>query len=173
MPVLQGLAGAESCFKCPKRRNPGETGWYFVQFEDTQRIPGPGRLHVCPKDYLEFAESERKRWTPVADATDNHDPQANGSDAPRQTWPHQNGSVASPDGIACTADELITLLTRRGLTGWAFLVRDVAVGRVRRIHLRQLPADPEIRGALMTYLYSAGTAVTISRVFLNHQRQLR
>jgi hypothetical protein len=173
VPALQGAAGAESCFKCPKRRIPGEAGWYFVHFEDAQRVPGPCRLYVCPKDYLEFAESERTRWAPVAGATDHHDDHVNGSGAPGQAWPHENGSVAPQPGTACSADELITLLTGRGLAGWAFLVRDVAAGRVRRIHLRQLPADPEIRGALVTYLYSAGTAVTMSRVCQNHQRYPR
>jgi hypothetical protein len=66
---------------------------------------------------------------------------------------------------------LITLLGHRGLAGWAFLVRDVAEGRVRRVHLRQLPADPEIRHALVAYLQSAGTAVTLSRSFLIQQRR--
>jgi hypothetical protein len=108
---------------------------------------------------------------PVAQPGDNHRP--NGSSAPNEPSPHQNGSGAVHEGAACTADELITLLTRRGLAGWAFLVRDVAAGRVRRLHLRQLPADPEIRGALVTYLHSVGTAVTISRIFLNHQRHSR
>jgi hypothetical protein len=90
---------------------------------------------------------------------------ANGDHAP-------NGSAAAPDvPPPCTADELITLLAHRGLAGWAFLVRDVAAGRVRRIHLRQLPADPEIRRALVAYLQSAGTAVTISRIFLSQQRR--
>jgi len=172
VPVRQGPVGAESCFKCPKRRNPGETGWYFVHFEDAQRIPGPCRLYVCPKDYLEFAAPERNRWTPLAGAGDNQNHDTNGSGLGNGWSPHHNG-LAAHDGPACTADELITLLTRRGLAGWAFLVRDVAAGRVRRLHLRQLPADPEIRGALVTYLHSAGTAVTVSRFFRNHQRVSR
>ena len=170
--VRQGPAGAESCFRCPKRRNPGEPGWYFVHFEDGQRLPGPCRLYVCPKDYLEFAASERERWAPLADADDIHSQPTNGSSPANGSSPHHNGSAAN-GGSACTADELITLLTRRGLAGWAFLVRDVAAGRVRLLHLRQLPADPEIRGALVTYLHSAGTAVTVSRIFLNHQRLSR
>ncbi len=170
--VLQGPAAAERCFKCPKCRGHGETGWYFVYFDDT-RIPGPCRLYVCPKDYLQFAASERKRWMPVAEAGDDRDHRPNGSSAPNEPLPHQNGSSMAHERPACTADELITLLTRRGLAGWAFLVRDVAAGRVRRLHLRQLPADPEIRGALVAYLHSAGTTVTISRIFLNHQRRSR
>jgi hypothetical protein len=143
-----------------------------VHFEDAQRIPGPCRLYVCPKDYLEFAASERQRWTPLACAGNNHNHDTNGSGPANGSSPHHNGSAAH-DGPACTAEELITLLTRRGLAGWAFLVRDVAAGRVRRLHLRQLPPDPEIRGALVTYLHSAGTAVTVSRFFLNHQRPSR
>jgi len=71
----------------------------------------------------------------------------------------------------CSADELIALLGHRGLVGWVFLVRDVAAGRVRRVHLRQLPADREIRQALIAYLHSAGTAVTLSRTFLDQQRR--
>jgi len=110
---------------------------------------------------------------PVAEAGDDHDHRPNGTRVSNEPSPHQNRSSAAHEGPACTADELIMLLTRRGLAGWAFLVRDVAAGRVRRLHLRQLPADPEIRGALVTYLHSAGTAVTISRIFLNHQRRSR
>lgn len=174
MLVRHGPTGAESCFRCPKRRSPGETGWYFVHFEQGQRIPGPCRLYVCPRDYLEFAASERQRWIPLAGA-DTHDYPANASSPSNGSSPW-NGS--SPDhnrsaphgGPACTADELVTLLTRHGLAGWAFLVRDVAAGRVRRLHLRQLPADPEVRGALVAYLHSAGATVTISRTFLNQQR---
>ena len=110
---------------------------------------------------------------PVAEVGDDHDHRQNGSGSPNEPSPSQNGSGTAHGGPACTADELITLLTQRGLTGWAFLVQDVAAGRVRRLHLRQLPADPEIRGALVTYLHSAGTALTISRLFLNHQRPFR
>ena len=169
MLVRQGPTGAELCFRCPKRRNPGETGWYFVHFVEGQRIPGPCRLYVCPKDYLEFAASERQRWMPLADAGHHNGHPTNGSSAWNGSSLHHNGPT--PHGEpACTADELITLLTRHGLVGWAFLVRDVAAGRVRRLHLRQLPADPEIRSALVTYLHSAGTTITVSRIFLNQQR---
>lgn len=170
--VLQGPAGPASCFKCPKRRTPGEAGWHYVHFVDDHRIPGPCRLYVCPKDYLEFAVSERARWMPLTDVDETRGGSTNGSGA-LNAPPHQNGSVVSDVGPACTADELVALLTRRGLAGWAFLVRDVAAGRVRRLHLRQLPAEPEIRGALVAYLHSAGTALTISRSFVTHQHRTR
>jgi len=86
----------------------------------------------------------------------------------------QNEAAPAPvEAPTCSPDELIELLSIRGLAGWAFLVRDVAAGRVRRVHLRQLPADPEIRRALMAYLQSAGTAVTVSRSFLDNERRFR
>ena len=167
-PLLHEPAGAESCFKCPKRRSPGEPGWYFVHFTDAHRVPGPCRLYVCPKDYFQFAALERERWVPVLEGG-HEGPPGNGVSSSPTSWPFPNESAPVHEGAACSADELITLLTRRGLAGWAFLVRDVAAGRVRRLHLRQLPAEPEIRSALVTYLHSAGTAVTISRIFMNHQ----
>ena len=161
LPVAQRPDGAERCFRCPKERHHDDPGWYFVDLEERGRLLGPCRLYVCPQDYIGFAASERDRWTPVGEAGNgaigDHDP---------------NGSASlMKDTPPCSADELITLLAHRGLAGWAFLVRDVAAGRVRRVHLRQLPADPEIRRALVAYLHSAGTAVTISRVFLSQQRR--
>jgi hypothetical protein len=161
LPVAQRPDGAERCFKCPKERGHGDPGWYFVDLEERGRLLGPCRLYVCPQDYLGFATSERNRWMPLGEM----DHAANGDHA-------SNGSTPVPeDAPPCTADELLTLLAHHGLAGWAFLVRDVAAGRVRRIHLRQLPADPEIRRALVAYLQSAGTAVTISRIFLRQQRR--
>lgn len=161
LPAVQQPDGAERCFKCPKERSHGDPGWYFVDLEERGRLLGPCRLYVCPEDYLGFAVSERDRWTPIGEV-------GNGASGDRDP----NGSASLlKDPPPCTADELIALLGHRGLAGWAFLVRDVAAGRVRRVHLRQLPADPEIRQALVTYLHSAGTAVTISRVFLKHQRR--
>ena len=122
---------------------------------------GPSRLYVCPEDYLNFSASERGRWTPVLAAGQGY----NGDQA-------QNGSTPEPQETSpCSAEELISLLSQRGLAGWVFLVRDVAAGRVRRVHLRQLPADPEIRRALVAYLHTAGAAVTISRIFLSQQRR--
>jgi len=161
LPVAQRSDGAERCFKCPKERHRDDPGWYFVDLEERGRLLGPCRLYVCPQDYLRFAAFERDRWTPLGEvgngAAGDHDP---------------NGPTSIlKDTPPCSADELITLLAHHGLAGWAFLVRDVAAGRVRRIHLRQLPADPEIRRALVAYLQSAGTAVTISRIFLSQQRR--
>ena len=165
--IAQVQRTAARCFKCPKERRPGDPGWFFVDLQESRRLPGPPRLYVCPDDYLEFAVFERDRWTPLLDLP--------------------NGS-ASPDGAgsvpvtanagdsmapACTAEDLVAALAGRGLTGWAFLVRDVAAGRVRRVHLRQLPADPEIRRSLVAYLHSAGAIVTVSRIFRNHERRAR
>ncbi len=161
VPVAQHQDGAERCFKCPKERRRGDPGWYSVDLEDTPRPMGPSRLYVCPQDYLDFAASERGRWAPVI-ATGNGD---NGDHV-------QNGSgPACEETPSCSAEELIARLAHQGLAGWAFLVRDVAAGRVRRVHLRQLPADPAIRQALVAYLQSAGAAVTISRIFLSQQRR--
>ncbi len=152
---------AERCFKCPKERRHGDPGWYFVHLDDPRKCLGPSRLFVCPEDYLDFSMSERGRWVPLAGET-------NGEDGEHRT----NGPTSgAEDAAPCTADELITLLALRGLAGWAFLVRDVAAGRVRRIHLRQLPADPEIRRALVSYLQSAGTTLTVSRIFLSNERR--
>ena len=155
--------GLERCFKCPKERRPGDRGWYFVELREPRESLRPGRLYVCPEDYLDFAADEKRRWTLIGDAA--------GALPPTQG---QNESVPPPPEVqSCTADELIELLSHRGLAGWVFLVRDVAAGRVRRIHLRQLPADPEIRKALLAYLHSAGTTVTVSRTFLDNERRFR
>ncbi len=161
MPVARRLDGAERCFKCPKERRHGDPGWHFVHLDDDRKCLGPSRLYVCPDDYLDFATSERGRWSALADA-------ANGEHGDHGS--HGSASIG-PETAPCSADELITLLALRGLAGWAFLVRDVAAGRVRRVHLRQLPADPEIRRALVSYLHSAGTAVTVSRIFLSNERR--
>lgn len=161
VPVAQRHDAAERCFKCPKERRHGDPGWYVVDLDGSQRFMGPSRLYVCPEHYLDFAVSERGRWTPLLLSGNGN----NGDHA-------QNGS--SPllqEAPACNADEVISLLAQRGLAGWAFLVRDVAAGRVRRVHLRQLPADPEVRRALVAYLHSAGAAVTLSRTFLTQQRR--
>jgi hypothetical protein len=159
--VAQRHGGAERCFKCPKERRPGEPGWHSVDLDDIPRPMGPCRLYVCPEDYLDFAASERGRWAPVLTT-------GNGSNGDGV----EDGSApVHPETSTCTAEELIDLLGHRGLAGWAFLVRDVAAGRVRRVHLRQLPADPEIRQSLMAYLQSAGAAVTVSRSFLTQQRR--
>jgi len=151
------------CFRCPKERRQGDPGWYFVDLQESRRLPGPPRLFVCPDDYLEFATFERVRWTLLLEPS-------NGSASPDDA-----GGVPAVDATApaCTAEDLIAALAGRGLAGWAFLVRDVAAGRVRRVHLRQLPADPEIRRSLVAYLHSAGAIVTVSRIFKNQERRLR
>ena len=158
------------CFKCPKVRRLGDPGWHFVELQDSRRLPGPSRLYVCPEDYLDFAVGERSRWSALPDASNGQERLDGNGSAPADA----NGTApGSADAPACTADELIAVLAVRGLAGWAFLVRDVAAGRVRRVHLRQLPADPEIRKSLMSYLHSAGAIVTISRSFLSHERRFR
>ena len=133
------------CFKCPKERRGSDPGWYFTDVQD-RRGGGLGwvRVYVCPRDYAQFAEPERPRWTPVFKMPAGL-PMVEPPPLPRPSGP----------------EELIDALSRRGLSGWVFLVRDVAQGRVRRIHLRQLPAEPEIRQALMSYLQSAGTHITL------------
>ncbi len=95
------------------------------------------------------------------------------ADDTRPTRGQKDSAPPLAEGPTCSPDELIELLSLKGLAGWVFLVRDVAAGRVRRVHLRQLPADPEIRRALMAYLHSAGTAVTVSRSFLDNERRFR
>ena len=116
---------------------------------------------MCPEDYLDFAADERRRWALIRDGA----AEVPATDGKNESPP------APPEAPACTAEELIELLSNRGLAGWVFLVRDVAAGRVRRIHLRQLPADPEIRKALLAYLHSAGTTVTVSRIFQDQERR--
>ena len=133
------------CFKCPKERRGSDPGWHFTDVQD-RRSGGVGwlRVFVCPRDYALFAESERPRWTPVCDMPAGL-PVVEPPPLPRVFGP----------------EELVETLSRRGLSGWVFLVKDVAAGRVRRIHLRQLPADPEIRQSLISYLQSAGTHITL------------
>ena len=134
-------------------------------------------MYVCPDDYLDFATAERRRWNPVLDGSggsqDQESPHAH--EHAKDAVPNgaNNAAPARPGAPARTADELVTLLTQRGLSGWAFLVRDVAAGRVRRVHLRQLPADREVRDALLAYLHSAGAVVTISRHFLHADQRVR
>jgi hypothetical protein len=164
VPVAEELHnGLARCFKCPKERRQGDPGWHFVDLRDNRKLRGPSRFYVCPEDYLDFAAGERARWTPVLDPACQQ----------REQSGVQNGNPAPVEPPACTADELISVLAVRGLAGWAFLIRDVAAGRVRRVHLRQLPADPEIRRALVAYLQSAGATVTVSRSFLSNERRLQ
>jgi hypothetical protein len=108
------------------------------------------RVYVCPRDYLRFAESERVRWAPLEDAA-------------AEEAPEPEAPAAAPALPVQGPEALIATLSLRGMTGWALLVRDVAAGRVRRLYLRQLPADPEIRQALVAYLQSAGAEITVSR----------
>lgn len=138
------------CFRCPRQRHEGETGWYFMDIQD-RRSGVRSRAFVCPRDYFQFAVSERGRWTPILAATDTG-PAADASIVPLQP-------ISGPN-------ELVALLSLRGMTGWALLVRDVAEGRIRRLHLRQLPADPEIREAMVAFLKSAGAEITIARDLL-------
>ena len=154
-------SGVERCFKCPKERRSGDQGWYCVELREPRESLRPSRLYVCPEDYLDFAADEKRRWRLIHDGAG----EVPATDGKTESPP------APPEAPACTADELIELLSTRGLAGWVFLVRDVAAGRVRRIHLRQLPADPEIRKALLTYLHSAGTTVTVSRIFQDQERR--
>lgn len=142
--VTPGTHLGVRCFKCPKERRGSEPGWYFTDVQDRRGGLGWLRVFVCPRDYAQFADPERPRWTPVVE------------------MPAGISSVEPPPlPVPSGPEELITALSRRGLSGWVFLVKDVAEGRVRRIHLRQLPADPEIRQALMSYLQSAGTHITL------------
>ncbi len=144
------------CFKCPKERCGDDAGWHFMDIQDYRGGPCRFRVYVCPRDYLQFAAFERNRWIPIkAGAKD--EPAADASVLPLLP-------VGGPN-------ELITQLSQRGLIGWAFLVRDVAEGRVRRLHLRQLPADPEIRQALVAYLQSAGAEITLARNLLPRSRR--
>jgi hypothetical protein len=133
------------CFKCLQERDGNEPGWYFLDVSD-HREPGEWlRVFVCPRDYVEFAASEQSRWSPLGDES----PHAPAPDATRPPLPDRS------------LQELVAVLSQRGLTGWALLVRDVAEGRIRRVHLRRLPADPEIREALVSYLRSAGADITL------------
>jgi len=143
-PVTPPAQLGTRCFKCPKERRGSEPGWYFTDVQDRRGGLGWLRVFVCPRDYAQFADTERPRWTPVFEMP---------AGIPTVTPP--------PLPVPSGPEELITALSRRGLSGWVFLVKDVAEGRVRRIHLRQLPADPEIRQALMSYLQSAGTHITL------------
>jgi hypothetical protein len=118
--------------------------------------------------------SERVRWLSLDDHREELSSRnGNGDHGNAACQDPASQDPASPAALplSYTADELLSLLAHRGLAGWAFLVRDVAAGRVRRIHLRQLPADPEIRRALIAYLQSAGTEVTLSRIFREQQRR--
>ncbi len=139
------------CFKCPRERRGDDPGWYFMDVPDRRGGPGRFRVYVCPRDFVQFALPERVRWTPLFKAVED-EPPAEASMFPLVP-------MAGPN-------ELIALLSLRGLTGWALLVRDVAEGRVRRLHLRRLPADPEIRQALVSYLQSAGAEITLARDLL-------
>jgi len=132
-------------------------------------------MYVCPDDYLKFAAAERGRWNPVLDGSGESRGEAQAHEQAKDSVPDgaNHAAPARPEGPAGTADELVTLLTKRGLSGWAFLVRDVAAGRVRRVHLRQLPADREVRDALLAYLHSAGAVVTVSRHFLHADQRVR
>jgi len=121
-------------------------------------------MYVCPEDYLEFSAAERRRWMALLEMPD--EPSAPPLSDVRQ-------APLSPRSPARTAEELIALLAARGLAGWAFLVRDVAEGRVRRLQLHQLPADPEIREALLTYLHSVGASVSVSRIIVGGGRRPR
>jgi hypothetical protein len=133
------------CFKCLQERDGKGPGWYFLDVPD-RREPGEWfRVFVCPRDYLEFAASEQSRWTPLGEES----PDVPVPDATRPPLPDRS------------LQELVAMLSQRGLTGWALLVRDVAEGRIRRVHLRRLPADPEIREALVSYLRSAGADITL------------
>lgn len=131
------------CFKCPRERRPGEEGWYVTEVDGRRGSRERVRVFVCPRDYEEFAPSERARWTPLT------------AEAARP--------ASGPEVASRSADDLAAVLAHRGMTGWALLVRDVAEGRIRRVFLRQLPADPEIRHALLVYLRSAGAELTLSR----------
>ncbi len=142
--AAQGAHRSARCFKCPKERRGSEPGWYFTDVQDRRGGLGWLRVYVCPRDYASFAEPERPRWMPVLEM-------------PAGIPTVEPPPLPPPSG----PEELIEALSRRGLSGWVFLVKDVAEGRVRRIHLRQLPADPEIRQALMSYLQSAGTHITL------------
>ncbi len=143
----------ERCFRCPRQRREDETGWYFLDIQERRR----GRIrrlraYVCPRDYFQFAASERVRWTPILSA--RVEPLDDATIVPLQ-------QVAGPS-------ELIATLSNRGLTGWALLVRDVAEGRIRRLHLRKLPADPKIREAMVAFLNSAGAEITLERDLVPH-----
>lgn len=142
------MAGACRCFKCPRERRPGEDGWYVTERDGRHGLEGRMQVFVCPQDYEEFAPAERTRWVPLCDR-----------DAPLEP----SGPPPSSGLPVRTPDELAAALTRRGLTGWALLVRDVAEGRIRRVFLRQLPADSDIREALVAFLQSAGAEITLSR----------
>jgi hypothetical protein len=115
------------------------------------------RVFVCPRDYLQFAPTEQARWAPLGEES----PDAPVPDVTRPPLPDRR------------LQALITLLSGRGLTGWALLVRDVAEGRIRRVHLRRLPADPQIREEVVSYLRSAGADITLGlglRTRLEHER---
>ncbi len=53
------------CFKCPRERRPGEEGWYVTEVDGRRGSGERLRVFVCPRDYEEFAPSERARWTPL------------------------------------------------------------------------------------------------------------
>jgi hypothetical protein len=102
------------------------------------------RAYVCPRDYLQFAVSERVRWTLVSLEPDPGSPL---------------GVTIVPVRPGSDPHELFTLLSLRGLTAWARLAHDIAEGRVRRVFLRELPPDPDIREALVSFLHSAGAEI--------------
>ncbi len=148
----QRYHGIVQCFKCPKERRGTDPGWYFIDLPDRSGSGEWFRVFVCPRDYRQFAAAEQARWMPLGEEP---------ADAPVL------GPL--PDHAP---QELITLLSLRGLAGWALLVRDVAEGRMRRVHLRRLPADPEIRQALVSYLRSVGAEITLGgglRKWLHHE----
>ena len=173
--VVHGQHNGARCFKCPKVRRQNDAGWYFVELQESWKVAGPSRMYVCPDDYLKFAAAERRRWNPVLDGSGEARGEAQAHEHAKDAVPDggNHTAPAHPEGPARTVDELVTLLTKRGLSGWAFLVRDVAAGRVRRVHLRQLPAEREVRDALLAYLHSAGAVVTVSRHFLHADQRVR
>ncbi|TMI91057.1 MAG: hypothetical protein E6H00_05060 [Bacillati bacterium ANGP1] len=171
--VVHGQHNGARCFKCPKVRRQNDAGWYFVELQESWKVAGPSRMYVCPDDYLKFAAAERRRWNPVLDGSGESQEQAPPHEPAKDAVQDGANHTAPPQAPARTVDELVTLLTKRGLSGWAFLVRDVAAGRVRRVHLRQLPAEREVRDALLAYLHSAGAVVTVSRHFLHADQRVR
>ncbi len=147
-PQGNGGHGVTRCFKCPKERRGNDPDWHFMDIQDRRGRLVRFRIYVCPRDYVQFAATERIRWMAVS--------------AEVQAAPSAAPSLL-PLRPVSGPNELIATLSTRGLTGWAYMVRDVAEGRVRRLYLRQLPADPEIRQALVAYLKSAGAEITIAR----------
>ena len=150
-PQAQESQGVSRCFRCPRQRRPDETGWYFMDIQDRRNRAIRYRAYVCPRDYFQFAALERVRWTPIRSAPG--------------IGPVDDATIVPLERVS-GPNELIATLSLRGLTGWALLVRDVAEGRIRRLHLRRLPADPKIREAMVAFLNSAGAEITIERDLL-------